>query len=233
MGNPTMKFHPHTGEPIVPLWIRPDGRAMWPILGASPDDPPADPPPADPPTDPPADPPAPTDPPADPEPGKGGKDAILADLVKERGKRQGLETELQTLKEAQQGQLDAIAKALGLKDDDTPPDPTKLAEQISEEQSKTAASARQVEIYRLAALGKHEGNPVALLDSANFLASLKDVDPTDEVSVLEAINSAIEKNPSLKAAKATPPFGGGPRPPAPTQAGTLGDAIRNRVAGTR
>jgi hypothetical protein len=53
MGNAT-KFHPHTGAPIEPLWIRPDGRAMWPILGASPDDPsrrPTRPPdPADPPT---------------------------------------------------------------------------------------------------------------------------------------------------------------------------------------
>jgi hypothetical protein len=33
-----LKRHPHTGELIQPLWIRPDGRACWPILGASPDD---------------------------------------------------------------------------------------------------------------------------------------------------------------------------------------------------
>ena len=27
--------HPLTGEPIRALWVRPDGRVMWPILGAS------------------------------------------------------------------------------------------------------------------------------------------------------------------------------------------------------
>jgi hypothetical protein len=29
--------HPLTGEPIRALWVRPDGRVMWPILGASED----------------------------------------------------------------------------------------------------------------------------------------------------------------------------------------------------
>lgn len=31
--------HPSTGQPIRPLWTRPDGRPCWPILGAAPDDP--------------------------------------------------------------------------------------------------------------------------------------------------------------------------------------------------
>lgn len=34
----SLGIHPHTGQPIRPLWIRPDGRVVWPILGASPDD---------------------------------------------------------------------------------------------------------------------------------------------------------------------------------------------------
>ncbi|MDN4174726.1 hypothetical protein QWY28_17325 [Nocardioides sp. SOB77] len=33
------KRHPRTGAPLEALWVRPDGRVMWPILGASPDDP--------------------------------------------------------------------------------------------------------------------------------------------------------------------------------------------------
>lgn len=61
---PVSKRHPLTGEAIVPLWIRPDGRACWPMMGGDDtNDPPAD-PPSDPPTDlanPPADPPPPTD----------------------------------------------------------------------------------------------------------------------------------------------------------------------------
>jgi hypothetical protein len=30
--------HPHTGEPLRAVWVRPDGRPVWPILGASEDD---------------------------------------------------------------------------------------------------------------------------------------------------------------------------------------------------
>lgn len=33
-----IKHHPQTGEVIRPLWIRPDGRMMWPIMGGAPDD---------------------------------------------------------------------------------------------------------------------------------------------------------------------------------------------------
>lgn len=31
--------HPITGEPIKPLYVRRDGRFVWPVMGASPDDP--------------------------------------------------------------------------------------------------------------------------------------------------------------------------------------------------
>lgn len=34
-----LKIHPHTGEPVRPLYRRPDGRLVWPVMGASPDDP--------------------------------------------------------------------------------------------------------------------------------------------------------------------------------------------------
>lgn len=32
------KRHPKTGQPLQAIWVRPDGRVMWPILGAAPDD---------------------------------------------------------------------------------------------------------------------------------------------------------------------------------------------------
>lgn len=60
--------HPHTGQRLRALYIDRHGRARYPIMGASPDDPadpPADPAKTDPPADPPGD-PAKTDPPADP-----------------------------------------------------------------------------------------------------------------------------------------------------------------------
>lgn len=232
MGNAT-KFHPHTGEPIRPLWIRPDGRAMWPILGASPDDPPpADPPPSDPPpTDP------PSDPQKEPDDGKGGKDAILADLAKERDKRQELEQRFADAEKQRGEQMDSLAKALGLKPDDTPADPAKLAEQISAEQQKTTAAEtratsaeRQLAVFKAAMDPEVDANAVALLDSTSFLTSIADVDHTDVEKVTEAIKAAVEKNPLFKGTPATPPFNGGPRTPAPTGAGTLGEAIANKMA---
>jgi hypothetical protein len=228
MGN-TAKFHPHTGALIEPLWIRPDGRAMWPILGASPDDPPPEDPPADPPA-PPAD-PAPTDPPADPgDDGKGGKAAILADLATERDKRQQLEAKVNELTTAQQSQMDAIAKALGLKTDE-PPDADKLAAQVAEEQGRARDAQVQLAIYRTAATA--EANADLLVDSSSFRVATKDVDPTDSAAMTAAIKAFLEQNPAFKAAPAapvTPPFPGGPRPPAPSGAGTLGEAITNRLS---
>lgn len=103
---PIVKRHPLTDAAIRPLWIRPDGRACWPIMGGAPDDPPAgDPPAGDPPAgDPPAgDPPA--DPP-DPDADKLGEAGRRA-LDRERAARQAAnerarkaEAELQELRDA-------------------------------------------------------------------------------------------------------------------------------------
>lgn len=32
------KRHPLTGQPLQAVWVRPDGRVMWPMIGAAPDD---------------------------------------------------------------------------------------------------------------------------------------------------------------------------------------------------
>jgi hypothetical protein len=173
----------------------------------------------------------PADPPADPDDGKGGKDAILADLAKERDRRQALETKVNDLTAAQQAQMDALAKALGLKTDE-PPDPDKLAAQVAEEQGKARDAQIQLAIYRNAATA--EANADLLVDSQKFRDATKEVDPTDAAAMTAAIQAFIEANPAFKAAPAIPPtpsFPGGPRPPAPTKAGTLGSAITNRLAG--
>jgi hypothetical protein len=167
--------------------------------------------------------PAPTpDPPNDPTPtpddGKGGKDAILADLAKERDKRQALETTVTDMQTKQQEQMDALAKALGLKADDAPPDPTKLAEQITAEQSKTTdAEARATSAERQLAVFKAapalDANAVTLLDSTAFLDSIKDVDHADTDALGEAIKKAVERDDRFKATPPTPAFPGGPRTP--------------------
>lgn len=239
MGNTATKYHPLTGAPLRPIWVRPDGRVMWPIMGGDdtvpPADPPADPPPSDPP---PADPPQ--DPPADPA--KGGKDAILANLAKERDKRQELEQTVSEMQTAHQAQMDALAKAFGIKPDDEPPDPAKLAEQITAAQGETAAEKDRADAAERAlavfkrALDPQAGlnaNPIALLDSNTFLTSLNGVDHTDTEKLDEAIKAAVEVNPLLKSSSPTPPFPGGPRPSATPRAGSLGEAIANKLAATR
>lgn len=224
MGNATQKFHPLTGAPIVPLGYRKDGRAIWPIMGGDDTVPPADPPPSDPP---PADPPS--DPPADP--GKGGKDAILADLATERDKRQALEKTVTDMQAAQKQQMDALATALGIKPADTPPDPAALTAQIEAEKATATDAQRQLAIYQNAG----EADPKRLLDSASFLRSVKDIDPTDTAAITAAVTAAVEADPLLKAVQppSTPPFPGGPRTPAPTGAGSLGEAIANKLAATQ
>lgn len=133
--------------------------------------------------------------------GAGGKDQILADLATERDKRQALEQQLQQAQQTQQSQLDAIAKALGLKGDE-PPDPDKLASQLTSEQAEKRDAKVQLAVYRAATA--NGANPDALLDSQSFLTSVKDVDPADQDKVATAIKAAVEKNPNLAAQRVTP-----------------------------
>lgn len=154
---------------------------------------------------PPPAPPAPDAPSPAPDDGKGGKDSVLADLAKERDKRQALESKVSELQTAQQSQLDAIAKALGLKQDDTPPDPAALAAQVTAEQTRAREAAVQLAVYRSAAAAG--GNPDALLDSASFLAAVKAVDPADVAAVAAAVKEAVAANPRLAADPGIPPAG--------------------------
>lgn len=130
----------------------------------------------------------------DDEEGKGGKAAILADLAAERDKRQALEKQVTDLSAAQQQQLDAIAKALGLKQDDAAPDPAKLAEQVTAEQQRARDAQVQLAVYRSA-----KGVDVdALLDSKSFTDTLTDVDPTNAEAVATAVKSFVDAHPRFK-----------------------------------
>ncbi|NUO36443.1 MAG: hypothetical protein HOQ27_15440 [Dermatophilaceae bacterium] len=152
--------------------------------------------------------------------GEGGKRALQA----EREARKALERQIADLQAAQQQQLDALAKALGLKSDDTPPDPAKLTEQLTAEQTRAREAAVQLAVYRNAS--EHGANPDALLDSASFLRAVTDVDPTDAKAVGEAIKAAVEANPRL-AADGTKPRT--PRPD-PTQGRQSGQPLDPRAA---
>jgi hypothetical protein len=234
------------------LGYRRNGQPIRLIAGASGETDPA--PVADPPAQPdpttPAHDPAPVPaPPADPAPAPGAPAAptdvsqlpdwaqkMITETRKEAGdhrvKLRDAEAAAKTAQAAAQeaaskhaAMLDTIAKGLGLKDDDSPPDPAKLAEQLTAAQAETArkdAEKREADV-KLAvymAAGNHEANAVALVDSLSFQRSVKDLDPAaDDFAdrIGEAITKAIETNPLYKV---TPPKA---EPKAPVKAKSGGE----------
>ena len=92
--------------------------------------------------------------------GKGGKEAVLADLAKERKERQALAQKLSEMEQAQKGQTDALAKALGIKTEgDEKPD---VAAQIAAIQQQLADSQRKATLLEVAAAPGEDADGKAL-----------------------------------------------------------------------
>lgn len=160
--------------------------------------------------------------------------AIREEFKGERGKRQqaearqqqaekgqaALQKQIDELQGAQAKQMDALAKALGLKKDDTPPSPEQVAKDFGKkleaangeteterQRADTAHESYRTTAVQLAvylAADDHDGNPRALLDSARFLRSVAGLDPdADDFAdkIADAIDKAVEKNDRLRKAK--------------------------------
>ena len=101
--------------------------------------------------------------------------------------------------EARTALAQEIGKALGLVKDDETPDPAKLTEQLTATQAQARQAAIELAVYKAA--GKHSGDPVAILDSRAFLASVQALDPNGSdfnTAVDAAIKAAVDGNPKLK-----------------------------------
>jgi hypothetical protein len=106
--------------------------------------------------------------------GKGGKAAVLADLATERDKRQALETQIQELQQAQQKQTDALAKAFGLKPEET--SESKLAEQVTALQVQFTATQHTNVVQSVAIeLGISDKDDLALLQSVTDEAAMRTI----------------------------------------------------------
>jgi hypothetical protein len=114
----------------------------------------------------------------------------------------------QAAEEARTAMAQEIGKALGLVKGDEAADPVKLTEQLTAAGAVAREAQVALAVYRAAGTA---ADPVALLDSKTFLASVKDIDPTDAAAITAAITAAVESNPRLGAA----PEGSGPRAPRP------------------
>jgi hypothetical protein len=124
----------------------------------------------------------------------GGPDALKADLAKERQRRHELEQQVAQIQQGQTQQLDALKKAFGLGESQTP---EQLQAAATAAQNELRSAQAQVSVARLA--GKANANLVALLDSRTFLDSLSKIDATNDDAVLTAIKSAVQANPALAA----------------------------------
>jgi hypothetical protein len=164
--------------------------------------------------------------------------AIRGDVRTEREKRQAAETELAEVKAAQtalqqaleadkgerEKQMDALAKALGLKPNEEPPSPEKLAAQLAdvqrladaEKERATAAETRAADLLRQAEVERAvlraapglDANGIALLDSRSFTAKVSGLDPAAEGfadQIAEAIKAAAQGNPAYQVTKRQTP----------------------------
>ncbi|WP_330261794.1 hypothetical protein [Streptomyces sp. NBC_00539] len=212
--------HPRTGERA--LGRRRDGRPIWPIKGGSGEG--GDPAPTG---DPNPNPPTPSAPPGDP--------AAEQQLADANTRAEQAAAERDDLRSA----LDAVTKALN-PGGDTTQDPAALAAAVAErdrlltEHAAELRTARvELAVARVAADQGARGD--RLLNSRSFLASVAGLDPLDkgfDDKLTAAIKGAVDADPELYRANATPPRGGGEfnGPPAgERRATTLHDAIAARM----
>lgn len=115
----------------------------------------------------------------------------------------------QAADEARADLAQTIGKALGLVQNDEPVDPAELTKQVSTSQADAKAARVELAVFKNAATAG--ADPLALLDSASFLAKAASLDPTDVAGLTAAMQEAVTANPRLGAAPAT-------RTPAPNPA---------------
>lgn len=108
-----------------------------------------------------------------PDEGKGSKEAVLADLARERDKRQKLEKSSAKTS----AKLEAVLSALGLNDQQE--DPAKAAQQARDAQR---AAETKLAVFMHAPAGV---DPKALLDSVAVTRGLADIDTSDENAVTD------------------------------------------------
>lgn len=259
-----MQYRILSTPPGVVLGYRKNGQPIYPIAGGSEDGGNAGAPPAagdggqtaTPPAAPAAD-PAPVAPTGDPAPAAeapstdaGKTDRVIAairdDFKAERAKRQEAEqrlTDLQTALDADKADRakrdKALAVALGLAQDEAPPDPAQLAADLKAAQDKAAADlaqrdsslrAQQVENAILRNAAKHGGNGDALLDSRAFMAKVAGLDPTagDFAEQLDdAIKTAVDSGGQFKAPAPAP------EPPKQPQTPRSGGEFNGSPGGNR
>ena len=118
--------------------------------------------------------------------GAGSKDALKADLARERDARQALAQQLDQFKAG-------LAQALGIESEQATPD--QLAEQLTAAQAETASAKVQLAVFRAAPAGVDAN---ALLDSQQFLAAIGKADPADVGALSTIVTDFVAANPRFR-----------------------------------
>jgi hypothetical protein len=160
-------------------------------------------------------PPTATPAPPTPPPTTGGDPTKVEDLpewaqneIRKARKEAGdNRTAKNTAEQQRQEMLDGIAKALGLKTDDAPPDPAVLQQTVTQSQERISSlesdvRVRDVELAAFRAASQLGADAAALLDSRAFVSALAALDPgADDFAkqVEGAIKKAVDANPKFRA----------------------------------
>ncbi|MCL4473554.1 MAG: hypothetical protein M1455_06395 [Actinobacteria bacterium] len=132
----------------------------------------------------------------------------IAKLRKENAKRRTDSRDAKQAKDATEGKLKAIAKALGVDSDDEP-DVDALKSQLEKTSSEMKSLKIEKAISRAAK--KHGADAEALTDSRSFMkdADALDLDDDDFADALGTlVETAVKNNPKLKASQAPGKSGG-------------------------
>lgn len=109
--------------------------------------------------------------------------------------------------EARKAMAEDIGRALGIITDDTPAEdkltPEELKNLLAGERTTAKGARVELAVFKAAQAGGNF-NVTALLDSRQFLDSIKDVDPGDSEALATKIAEAVEANPWLQS-QPTPP----------------------------
>lgn len=200
-------LHPRTGEPLRAVGVLPNGRVVWPIMGGDGSESDANDSGAD---------DAGNDDGTDDDGTDDGNEDQSEDARLQRANRQASRyrtelresqtqlSELQAQHEQTTAVLNALRQALvpdaGDGDGDPAVQVTELTGRIESLTTENASLRAELLVHSIA--GEHGGNPVALLDSREFVAALQGLDPEGEdyrTEVAEAIKAAVSKNAAYRA----------------------------------
>jgi hypothetical protein len=127
---------------------------------------------------------------------------VLGEVSKARGEAGAARTAAKqtAAEEARSEMAQTIGKALGLIKEDEKLDPAKLTEQLTGAQAQIKQTQVELAVYQAAADAGAKAN--ALLDSRSFLTKISALEPGDTAGITAAINEAVAANPAFAAASA-------------------------------